>query len=168
MRFRTFSNRTQCAFIERRNSPLARCPTPCRATTTTSRPESVWRILRKLSRTVRFTRLRSTARRTAFFETARPRRETLPPRHRASTVKHPSRERSALANTQLYSSPESNRAAFGKASVPILDPEGPGRLTTCIRTTVGRGGDGLRFLSAPRATRRSPNPSQPSGRHQRY
>jgi len=78
--------------------------------TTKSIPSRRLRCWRKLSRTMRFKRLRSTARRAHFFEIASPRRAEERPLSRARTVKQLSTDLFGFAKTSRKSPGRHSRA----------------------------------------------------------
>lgn len=87
---------------------------PGRAMTTMSRAGRSAMCLRKDSLTTRLIRLRCTADRETFRETARPRREEAPVPGAAITVNHASPRRRPVLKTREKSADESRRRVAGK------------------------------------------------------
>lgn len=106
--------RFQCTDREEKSWLFGEVTARWRQRTTKSMPCRRCRCRRKLSRTTRFSRLRSTARRATFLEIAKPNRAGRWPLVHARTVKQKSTDFSGCAKTFLKSAACPRRAEHGR------------------------------------------------------
>ncbi len=104
----------QCLKSDSRSWRLLLSCSPWRPSTTTSNPGNSSLCNRKLSRTRRLMRLRSTARRACFFDIASPSRATPVPLERASVVKQESADLTGCWKTRWNSADVRSLAVRGK------------------------------------------------------
>lgn len=153
-------SRSQCASRDVKRTSLAVSGVPEAQSTTQSSPLRRLRCRRKLSRTIRFIRLRSTARGAHFREIAKPSRSVPTRLGRAMTAKNASRETSGLLNTSRNSEGLSSLADLGKCAPGYANVEailgrqtGPSFSPSCLEylatvSSLHPGSESVRSCSA--------------------